>query len=350
MNKSFLLLVAVFLLLMTRAALADEFTKKYEKTYDVNRESQLIIDNRYGDITINTWEQQQVQIMVTITAESKKEDKAQRFFETVNIEFTNSPEMVKAVTSFSSKKQNIKEFSIDYVIYAPGSLAYDLKNKFGNIYLPDLGGSLFLNLSYGEFDFGRLLNENNTLKISFSEGDIEAMTGGTITMSYSELSAEKLMDVQLNTSFSELDLESVEAVDIYSKYDEYKLGLADVVKLDCSFTEFTISMLNMAFTGDLDYGELVIKHTGIDMNDIYINSKFTDVFCGLTNSISWDFNAITEYSDIDFGEAHPFVSQIEKNSYKKNYSGVLWEKNKANSASFTLEMKNSDATLRMTNN
>lgn len=350
MNRSILLLVTAFLLLINTAALADEFTKKYEKTYDVNREAQLIIDNRYGDITINTWEQQQVQIIVTITAESKREEKANRFLETVNVEFTGSPEMVKAVTSFSSKKQNIKEFSIDYVIYAPGSLTYDLKNKFGNIYLPDLGGSLLLNLSYGEFDFGRLLNEKNTLKIAFSEGDIEAMTGGIIKMSYSELSAEKLMDVQLNTSFSELDLESVDMVDIHSKYDEYKVESADVVKLDCSFTEFTVSMLNMAFTGDLDYGELVIKYTGMDVSDIYINSKFTDVFCGLTNSISWDFNAISEYSDIDFGEVHPFVSQIEKSSYKKNYSGVLWEKNKANSAIFTLEMKNSDATLRMTNN
>lgn len=350
MNKPFILFVSAFLLLINTVTLADEFTKKYEKNYPVNREAQLIIDNRYGDITINTWEQQEVKIVVTITAESKKEEKANRFFEQVNIKFTHSPEMVKAITSFASKKFSVKDFSVDYMIYAPGSLVFDLKNKFGDIYLPDLGGSLFLYLAYGEFDFGRLLNEKNTLKISYSEGNIETMTGGSIDLAYSELSIENLYNVRLNSSFSEIDLESVDVVDIYSKYDEYELESANVVKLDCSFTEFSLAMLNTTFTGDLDYGELMINNTGTAVDDIIINTKFTDVSCGLTNNISWIFNAITEFSDMEFEASHPFISQIEKNSYKKNYSGILWDQNKPNSATLTMETKNSDIIIRKINN
>ena len=62
---------------------ADDFTKKYEKTFKVNAESTLEIYNKYGDVHIDNWEKDEVAIFVTITIKNASEKKANNAFEKI---------------------------------------------------------------------------------------------------------------------------------------------------------------------------------------------------------------------------------------------------------------------------
>lgn len=340
--KKYLLSLLVMLVFSSVTSLfAGEYERTYEQWYAVNAEADLTIDNQYGEIVINTWDKSEVKIIVTIYCEASKQEKADKFFDNIEIHFDGNKSAVSAETSLHFRRSRVKNFSIDYSVFAPASMTYKMRNKFGDIFLPDLGGPVSMVLKYGEFTIGRLLNDDNFLDINYSEGEILSIEGGTLEIDYSEVEIENIGQVRFDSDFSDVSVQKAEIIDVETSYDELDFGEIDMLTIESKFSDIDVDALNVGLKGNFNYGKFALERTKVSVEEIFISGKFTEMHIGLNSEIAWKFLANTEYGELEFSDPVDYIDESEENYYKKLYSGVLWGKSSP-SASFSLEAKNSD--------
>jgi hypothetical protein len=63
--------------------------KKINKTFDVQKEASLNIDNRYGNVDVITWNKNEIQIEITITTSGNKESQVQKQLDNITVDFLN---------------------------------------------------------------------------------------------------------------------------------------------------------------------------------------------------------------------------------------------------------------------
>ena len=87
------IIICLSLLIASGSVLGQSFTtrsKQVKKSYNLTKKTRLAIDNKYGDVHINTWDQNRMEVTVTIKAEKRSEDRAQQLLEQVEIEINGN--------------------------------------------------------------------------------------------------------------------------------------------------------------------------------------------------------------------------------------------------------------------
>lgn len=85
---------------------AKDFEKVIRKEFTISESGEVVIENRYGKVNVNTTGGNEVVIEVTIIVDKRNEDDAQEFFDKVEIDFNNSRSAVSAVTEIGKEKKS----------------------------------------------------------------------------------------------------------------------------------------------------------------------------------------------------------------------------------------------------
>ncbi len=148
-------LLAAGLFLLTTALTAQEVTKEYNKEYNVNKNSALELDNRYGDIIVESSQTDKVIIHVKVTVRYPNQERAEQLLSYIDVQFSEEGGNIKAKTKiddnfkFKGWSSESRKFTIDYLVKMPPSLALTLSNRYGDTDLDDLTGYVNLNIKYG---------------------------------------------------------------------------------------------------------------------------------------------------------------------------------------------------------
>ena len=87
----FSILSALFVFLSLSGIQAKErFTKKITNEFDVKTTDSFIIQNKFGDITIENWEKTKILIEVELVVEAKNAEQAKKAFHDVNLDIRKS--------------------------------------------------------------------------------------------------------------------------------------------------------------------------------------------------------------------------------------------------------------------
>ena len=54
---------------------AEDFQKSFSKNYTVNADAQVLIENQYGNVAIEVWDKNQVEILVTVKVANATENR-----------------------------------------------------------------------------------------------------------------------------------------------------------------------------------------------------------------------------------------------------------------------------------
>ncbi len=82
-----------------------EKTKTIKKEFDVNADALLTIKNKYGNVDVISWDQNRVEIEVTITVSGNDESKVIDRLSKINVNFENSRSAVSAKTSIENSSK-----------------------------------------------------------------------------------------------------------------------------------------------------------------------------------------------------------------------------------------------------
>jgi len=196
------------LLLFTSVSYAEDFNKNREisKTFMTTEETEIQINNKYGNIQIINWEKDSVMIQVEISVKGSKLSKVNKTFDYIDVDFTSDSYYVIVNTIFKNERNRFwtdvsdltnsifkggNNTQINYKVYMSENNALKIKNKFGNIYLGNRKANTEIKLSNGDMkanDFSGYLE----MEFSYGTANIKRANDARVKINYGDIRIKKI--------------------------------------------------------------------------------------------------------------------------------------------------------------
>lgn len=267
---------------MENANTASVREKSYSKSYPLDGNDKLSLNNQYGKISVNTWNRNEVKVDITIKAEAGSDADAQRLIDGVSISDGKSGDQVSFKTNirsedsdngfwalFRSKGNKKHKLSINYSVYMPAKNDLDVNSSYGSVDLPSLDGKVRINTSYGSTSVESLSNSANEISGSYGSLKIGSMNGGRLSFSYGSVDMD-----EVNNLKADLD------------YGSFKLGK---IKGSGDF--------------DLSYeGGFKIDNVESSLKHLNINTSYSGASLGLSPNSNFDFDVTVSYGGFNYND------------------------------------------------
>lgn len=333
-KSGFLLLLA---LTFTGLSLqAQEVTKEYHKEYSANQNTNLSINNKYGDVVVSTWDRNSIVIDVKVTVLLPNRERAEKLLSYIDVIFTEEGDNISARTfidekfSFTGWGNTSRNFSIDYTVNMPEGNDLAVTNRYGNTELGEHSGKISLDIKYGDVKATDLSRGNvkplSYLNIAYGKADIERTGWLDVTARYSgSLRIGRSQALLLDSRYSKLNLEETSSVVADSKYDNIRIGTMNNLVIDCGYDDILIETLNKKLVFDGQYGSFTIEEIPESFENLEVRTKYTGVRLGIDDNANYELDARLSYGDLRFdSERFRHKRQIIENT-SKEYSGTMGE-------------------------
>jgi hypothetical protein len=306
-----------------------EKTKTYSKSYSVDANDKLMINNTYGKVTVNTWGKNEVKVDVQMTAYANEEEDAQKLLDNITIQDSKENSVVSFKTSiastsfrnsntnvigtwFNSGKSYTRKMIINYTVYMPAKSQLDVTNKFGNVILPNLSGKVNIALTSG----GLISQELNNPEIRMTYGDakINTLNNGAINITYGNLNLGTANNIKARVVYGGMNVDKLKSngdlaavygnginitevdknckvLNVKAMYTKVNLGVKDDYDFDVTTT-----------LGSFDYDKNAVKVISTTPEENSRHYSATRTFRGQVNKGSSD-KAITvksTYTQVKF--------------------------------------------------
>ena len=285
-----------------------EKTRMISKTYSVDRNDKLSINNQYGKVSVHVWAKNEIKVDVEVKAFESSESAAQDLLESVKITDLRQNDLISFKTTFEktsvnfwSRIKNGKEerrgVQVNYEIYMPAKNALDLNNRYGSTMIEDFSGPVNISSSYGSFSSGKLDNPANDVKVSYGSANMEDYSNGNLTIAYGSL----------------------------------KLVNASKVNASIKYSGAKITKLTNGGTFDLSYsGGFRIDEVDRNVKNLIINSSYSGVTLGIDENADFNFDVTVSYAGFNYNNdklnlANEFSEAGKTKAWSptKNYKGSV---------------------------
>jgi hypothetical protein len=260
-----------------------EKIKNYTKSYPADGNDKLEIDNRYGKVTVTTWNKNEFKVDVQIKAFANDDVETQKLLDQTSVTDNKENNLVSFKTvinsgsnsntfweSWSSNgKTSVHKMIVNYTVYMPAKSAVSITNRYGLIDLPTLSGKVTINNVYGGLKAKSLTNTDNVINVKYGNANIGNLEGSDLNVSYGSLN----------------------------------LDVADKVNAVISYGPAKIGKLGTSGTFTLHYGDgLQISDLGKNLKSLSINSSFAPVLLNLTPATNADFDVVVNNTFFTYGD------------------------------------------------
>ncbi len=284
--------------------------KKIKKEFQVNANSNLSINNSYGNVDITTWKENRVVIEVIIKTNGNDEEKVEEKLEDINVDFNQTSSGVSARTRFSKDKkswwkqifdgfENVN-MQVNYIVRAPEGNHLDINNDYGGIYIDKTSGNAKISCDYGKIDIGELRGRSNYLNFDYTRNSrVGYVTNAEINADYSDYEIEEAEELMINADYTKSKIQKVARMEFNCDYGSIDVDKVKVLKGD---GDYLTTKINRVFTSadlNLDYGSLSIEKVIKGARSVNINTDYTGVKIGYDNEMNFQFDVKTSYGGID---------------------------------------------------
>ncbi|MEN2403005.1 hypothetical protein GKZ90_0024680 [Flavobacterium sp. MC2016-06] len=299
--------------------------KNIKKTYIVNSNAGIDIDNKYGNITITTWDEDKIDLDITIKVSGPNENWVDERLSSIDVSITALKSMVSAVTSLGSSslksKGSSNSFEINYVIKIPKNGTVKLLNKYGNITTLNLESTADIACKYGKITLGKLNGANNKIQIDYCQNStIEYIKSGTVQAKYSGLKVTDSGNLNLDTNYTDLVISDGQNIKYDCNYGNLKFQKINSFDGTGDYLTISIAEISNSLNIDTNYSKVNIGMVTEKANNVNINSGYSDISLGYNINYAFDFNISTKYANIKSGDDLE-VSVSESKNTSKNISG-----------------------------
>ena len=276
-------------------------TKAYAKSYTVDGNDNIKIDNRFGKVTINTWAKNEVKVDVEIKAYGDDDEKAQDILDHVSISDSKDNAGVSFTTSLGDEnhksnfwgtqtrggKTSVHSAVVNYTVYMPAKNPLTISNTFGGVILPDLSGKLNIKNSFGLLSAKALTNPDNEINVKYCDASILSLNG-----------------CDLKVSFGSLNLQS-----------------ADKLNADIQYSPAKIGKLSSSATINMHFGEgLQINNLDRNLKTLSIKSSYAPVKLSSLANDNADFDITTQYGDFTYDNSNVSITSKSPADGERSYS------------------------------
>ena len=193
--KGLVLLAFALAPLLSTANNGDDVEKKrtISKSYNVGPDDRLSIENSFGNVTVTTWDKNEIQINIEIGVHASSEEKAQKMMDLINVKDNQGGHEISFKTDIGhmsgkdkdnwSKNEDTRKFYVDYKITMPSKNPLRIDNSFGKTIIPDFEGSASITSKFGELSTGKLPNAT-LVHVEFGKADIGRLNNADVVLKF----------------------------------------------------------------------------------------------------------------------------------------------------------------------
>ncbi|HMQ48867.1 MAG TPA: hypothetical protein PKA00_13990 [Saprospiraceae bacterium] len=323
------------------------FSKVIKKEYETAPDGLLNLNNRFGEIRVETWDIPRVKLEISILVDANSEAEAQKTFDQIKVTFINSRSYTSAETAivtnsndwwrWSDEKQD--DYAIHIKAWVPEKLRLRLKNKHGAVHLQDLYGNLDLDLRHGDFYAENLLAEAKIviedgyasiekaekLEAELKEAELELIHANyaNITSRNSTITIANANQLVTNSRYDTYIIDEVYKLSNKGRYDNFQVVKASHVNFDSRFTELHLSHALKSVAINADSSMVFIESVGKSFSSIDLQGNFTTFDINLENGCQYQIDANANFAGIRYPRSLKITQENEAgNSHSiKGYVG-----------------------------
>ncbi|WP_353778681.1 hypothetical protein [Winogradskyella sp. 3972H.M.0a.05] len=320
--------------------------KTIKKEFNVSSNATFKVDNAYGNLDINTWDENRIVVEVFIKTNGNDEEKVQERLDDIDVKFSASNDWVAAETMFNKKnsnswwkwsKKNKVKMEINYVVKMPMSNNVNLNNDYGSIDLEKLEGRAEINCDYGKITTQELMAENNKLTFDYTNNCyFEYVNTASINADYSSYTIAKAKDLDINADYTKSTIEIAEDITYNCDYNTMSIGKLNSISGNGDYLSLRLDEVYDDVEVKADYGSIVIGRMGPNAGDISIQSDYAGIKIGYDPGYNFSFEIDLEYAGLKGYEGFQFnKKRVESSS--KYYQGYRGNANSGNTVKINSE-------------
>jgi hypothetical protein len=261
--------------------------QKIVRSFPANAETRLDLANKYGTVHVVSWRKDSVRVEIDLYIKSSSTSKLEKLKKSVDFEFTDTKYYIVAHTNFGRKGipffSDLKEIipsknqvKIDYTVHVPSSMNITLSNKYGDIYLDDLKGSVSVNLSNGDIKANSLLGESN-ISLNFGNGIINELNQARLNVAYADIEIQKVKQLDMESKSSKIRIHEAGVLKTVSRRDKFTVSRVDNLHGESWFSEIWLYRLDEEINYIPKYGALKVDSIASGFSLIHVNTENADV-------------------------------------------------------------------------
>ena len=250
--KGFILLAFALAPLLSIAHNGDDVDKKrtISKTYTVGPDDRLSIENSFGNVSVETWDKNIIQVDVEIGVRASTDEKAQQMLDQISVTDHQSGQNIEFKTDIgrmggkgnNNRNEDNRRFYIDYKISMPARNPLHIENSFGKTIIPDFTGQTSLTSKFGELTTGKITNAK-LIHVEFGKANIGWLTNADVIFKFNSkstvagISGNSKVDVQFCSQVNVLIDNAIKELSVYESYSTVNLRVSP--SLSAQFEVYT---------------------------------------------------------------------------------------------------------------
>lgn len=328
--KAIRLLSALLTIFITTAIVAEgqeRVAKTYQKDFALTDNSNIYLENRFGQMNIENWDKNSISITIEIKVDYPEGDKAARLLKAINIEFSQVGNDISAITKIDEDfmrswnhlfDSDSKDFSVDWEVKMPKQSSITLVNKYGDIFVNELTGKCKIELKYGNLKANKITRDNvdplSELTIGYGNATIDEVNWFKADIKYAKLNIVKAKALVLISKYSKVTIDQVSSIVSESKYDTYSIGAISNFVGEGGYTTYRFEELTKKFDLTVKYGDVKIDRIPSTFESIKFNGGYTSIYAGIDQNASYYLNADVAYGNIKYNSQNR-LNRIEGNTH-----------------------------------
>ncbi len=334
-------------------------TKKLSKTFALSATGSVEVDNSFGNVTITTWDKNEVSFEVTVEVSGNDEDKVHERLRKIDVDFNASSTLVGARTDSEgyhtqnkslwgmitgSSSNDVSNIKIDYIIKIPVTASLDVSNDYGAVILDRLEGRAVISCDFGRLDIGQLMHPNNELKFDYTKNSsIDYMKGGVIKADFSDFTLYGSDKADFNGDYTKAKFVSVKHLEIKSDFSTITTEESVSINGGGDYSTLRLGRIKESVSLKTDFGTIKIEELGANFKSASIRSDYTAITVGYHKDASFKFDIQADFASINLSDDLT-VTRSDNNTTEKRRSGYAKQEN--SSSYINIETEFGGATLK----
>ncbi len=300
----FLFLLALSVCIQTLATPWKKIEKEkvIEANHTLSKKGRIEIENKYGEVTIKTWDKDEVTLKATIRAWSGSESRAEGILEDITVTHRKSGNTVSIKTIVSSRNNGSnynQGFEINYEISMPAQAYLELSNRFGAVSLEDHAGGLELEVEHGNLRTGHLTGaEKKYVRVRFGQVDIDEFSAGEMNVQHGNCTVKTVGNAFLDVRHGSLQVEEGRDLETEVQHGSTTIGTVNSLEAESGFGRFSVERVETSIRAEIKHGSCDIDEMGANFKAVYIESSHGSVDVGTGDSKGFMLNAKSQFGSI----------------------------------------------------
>lgn len=303
-----------------------DVSKQITKTFALKANTEVNIENKFGNIIINRWDKASLELKVSISVSGKSEDAAESVLNGIGIKITDNISAGKlGITTVTDDNKNDKtSFSINYEINMPGNVPMKLANSFGNIVMGSHTAPLDITVKFGQLIAEDLANANILVEFSNAKCEIEKVNSGSIDLRFGKMMIGEAGNVKISSQHSDMEIGSGQNITLDGRHGNITIDKIKLLKGNLEFAGLRIGLLEESITINSKHGNgLTLGEVATTFRDITIDSQFSPVDIALRTGTQARLNFYLEFGNLKANGEGINFSKVVKEQTTNQYEGYL---------------------------